>query len=118
MFQVMCDWSITSVPLSSRCTLVGLAIASPPPLAQRLADAHELARALLLELLGELGRVVEEAAARLDAEAALVVQLLRCRRDAALIREVLVEIARDARVDVEPRHVEQMDRRDHRELVA
>src|ERR1700736_356722 len=113
-FHVMCDWSITSVPLSSRRTLVAAEAIS----AQRLSDGDQRRAALLLELLHPLGRVVEEAPAALHAQAPLVAQIGGGARDPALVGEVSIEEARDARVDVEAGHVEQLDRGDDGELVA
>src|SRR3954453_5235314 len=114
----MCDWSMTSEPLSSSWTFVALAMAGSPLALEDLADADELRGARGAELLHALGRVVEEPAPGLDAEPALVAQVGRGLRDPGLVGEVLVQEARDARVDVEPRHVEQLDRRDDGELVA
>src|SRR5579862_7262736 len=113
MFHVMCDWSMTSVPLSSRRTLVTPAIS-----AQRLPHGDERRATLLLELGDALRRVLEEAAPGLDPEATLVAQVGGGLRDALLVGEIGVEEARHGRVDVEPGHVQQLDRRDDRELVA
>src|SRR5580693_6648608 len=103
----MCDWSMTRLPESSSRTLL-----TPLISAQRLPHGDERGAALLLELGDALRGVLEEAAAGLDPEPALVAQVGRGLGDAGLVGEVGVEEARDRGVDVEPGHVEQLDRRD------
>src|SRR5918995_6544179 len=100
----MCAWSMTSVPLSSNVTRGATS-------AERLPHGHERGGALLLQLGRTLGVVVEQPAARLDPEPALVDALGDRAGDALLVRQVLVEVARDGVVDVEPGHVEQRHRR-------
>src|SRR5579871_6629839 len=112
-FQVMCDWSMTSVPESSSRTLL-----TAPISAQRLPHRDERRAALLLELGDPLRGVVEEPLPGFDSEPALVAQVGGRLRDAGLVGEVGVEEACDGGVDVEAGHVEQLDRRDHGELVA
>src|SRR5438045_9387722 len=101
MFQVMCDWSMTSVPLSSSRTRVAFAMS-----VKRLSHRHQRGGALLLELLDALWRVIEEAAPSLDPEPPFLLELGCGARDARLVREVAIQVAGDARVDVEAGHVQ------------
>src|SRR5215218_7544782 len=107
----MCAWSMTSVPPSSSVTLVAIS-------AQRLPHGDERRGALLLELSRAVGVVLEQATAGLDAELALVHAVRDRARHALLVREVLVQVARDRVVDVEPGHVEQRHGWHDGELVA
>src|SRR5713226_8118814 len=112
-FHISCVCSITIEPLSRSETFIAASSAL-----ERLAHRDELPRPARAKLVDLLRRVVVDPAAGLHPEPALVDQLADRRRNLAGGREVAVQVRADGVVDVEARHVEQLHRADHGELVA
>src|ERR1043165_155986 len=97
-----------------RPVLFSTARCGGPSRLQRLTHRDQLLRALRAQLIHLLGRVGENAAARLHAKLPGGCTFSDVPGDIPAIAQVLVQIAADSLVYVESCHVEQRHRPDHR----
>src|SRR2546428_6283554 len=85
---------------------------------QRLFRRHEQPDSLARKRLDLLGGVLEQPALRLETQLAVPYLARNRRRNPGVVAQVLVQIAGDRSVDVQPGDIEQLQRTNDAELVA